>query len=89
MPFEKMLGFAFYGYKVGRFILTTVRILRVSQQLLPDAISVLCFNVFTFILLLARPFLQFIQTCTVWDSKPNTSFVKRILHGISVNRMNS
>jgi len=79
-----MLVFYFYRYKVGGFILTTVKILRVSQQLLPDAISVLCFSVFTFILLLARPFLQFTQTCTVWDSKPNTSFVKRNLHGISV-----
>lgn len=84
-----MLVFALYRYKVGGSILTTVKILRVSQQLLPDAISFLYFNVFTFILLLARPFLQFIQTGTVWDSKPNTSFVKRNLHGISVNRVNS
>lgn len=83
MPLGKIiLVFAFYRYKVGGFILTRVKILRVTQQLLPDAISVLCFDVFTFILLLARQFLQFIHTCSVWVSKPNTSFVKRNLHGI-------
>lgn len=66
MPLGKVvLVFALYSYKVGGSILTTVKILRVSQQLLPDAISFLYFNVFTFILLLARPFLQFIQTGTV------------------------
>lgn len=33
-----MLVFAFYRYKVGGFILTRVKILRVSQELFPDAI---------------------------------------------------
>lgn len=65
----------FGRFKVGWFILATIKILRVSQSsVLPDPVSVLCFSVFTLILLLARPFLQFAQTFTVWDSKPNTSF---------------
>lgn len=76
-------------YKVGGFILATIKILRVShRRVWPDPVSVLCFDIFTLILL-ARPFLQFAQTVTVWDSKPDTSLKKKKgLHDISVNRVN-
>lgn len=83
-----MLCFGFrYIRQVGLFWLQ--QILRVPHSnVLPDPISVFYVTVFTFILLLARPFLQFAQTFTVWDSKPNTSFLKRNLYDISVNRVN-
>lgn len=69
----------FGRYKVGWFILAAIKVLRVSHSsVLPNPVTVLCFSVFTLILLLARPFFQFDQTFTVWDSKPNTSLKKKI-----------
>lgn len=81
------LGFGI-SYKVGGFILATIKILRVSHSsVLPDPVFVLCFNVFTFILLLARPFFQFSQTPIDWDSELNTSFLERDFHDFNVNRV--
>lgn len=71
-------------YKVGGFILATIKNLRVShRRVWPDPVSVLCFDIFTLILL-ARPFLRFAQTFTVWDSKPDTSFKKKKVSMTSV-----